>query len=139
MEEWWCNSTHSQPWYKMEVTEQPTHYGHLIPGKEVLLSPEEEAGWVPKSVWMLGVQKNLLSLPGIEPHFLSYPICSLVIIPTLLTLCYASVSINKVLFYFCEELIYIQVLYMLNSLDITSKFCIITIFPTVDSQKIFYT
>ena len=33
----------------------------------------------------------------------------------MLTLCCASVSNNKVLFYFCEELIYIQVLYMLNT------------------------
>jgi len=55
----------------------------------------------------------------------------------MLTLCYVSVSNNKVLYYFSEELIYIKVMYMLNMLDITSKFHITAIFPTADLKTIF--
>jgi hypothetical protein len=57
----------------------------------------------------------------------------------MLALCYVSVSIQTVLFYYCEELIYIQILYMLNSLDITSERHIIAIFSTADLQTIFHT
>jgi len=45
MEEWRCNSTHSQPWHKIEVTEQLPYYGHLIPRYRHLVIPWR-GGWV---------------------------------------------------------------------------------------------
>jgi len=47
--------------------------------------------------------------------------------------------VTIILFYFCEEYstsTQAQILYMLNLFDITSTFCIVSIFVTADFQRV---
>ena len=60
------SSTYSESQPSAEVSDERNSPAALSPRKNPR-TPKYEAVWAPESVWIFGVEKNLLSVPKLEP------------------------------------------------------------------------
>jgi len=60
----------------MKVRATSIHLTVVLPWKETPARIKQDAGWVRGPEWMLGEERHLVHLLGVEPQFLSCTACS---------------------------------------------------------------